>query len=227
VTICSTVDQEPSAKGTGNLTSQNTFAARTSALIVEQVNDEALIYDTDSDVAHSVSATAFAVWHACHGGATIEQVTEMLADRGEPNAEALAAAVLIELEEKNLLLGDAPAGVSRRHALRRMAGVGAAAALAPFVVSVTVPTAQAAGSPPTCKGSGVTCTGTDQTTNNCCSPGSAGGVVLVCGPPAGPKTCQACAVKNTRPFGLDCNSTTRYGCCSGTCRTTGTLTDCN
>jgi hypothetical protein len=167
-----------------------------------------------------VSATALAVWRACEGGATIEQVTEMLADRDEPNPEAIAAAVLVELEEKNLLFGNVADGVSRRHALRRMAGVGAAAALAPFVVSVTVPTAQAAGSPPTCKASGVACTGTDQASNNCCSPGSAGGTVLVCGPPAatgGARTCQACFGTHVAPFGQTCSGTNNYACCLGQC----------
>jgi hypothetical protein len=200
-----------------------TYTARTAALVVEEVNDEALVYDTQTDIAHSLSKTAFAVWRACDEGATFDDVVNIVAKRGEKNTEAIAAAVLGELDEKNLLL-PSQAGVSRRHALKRMAGVGAAAALTPFVVSVTVPTAHAAGSPPTCKTETQQCTGTTQATNNCCTTNPSGGRKLICGPnpgAGGGNTCQQCVAGGSgaanKPFGNNCVASNQYACCSGTC----------
>ncbi len=79
------------------------------------------------------------------------------------DAETLVQRAAVELEEKGLLEGRLRSRrISRRHALRRMAGVGAAAIAAPLVVSAAVPkSAEAAGSPTTCISETGACTTTN------------------------------------------------------------------
>src|SRR4051812_40827721 len=126
------------------------YTARTADLVVQDVDDEILLYDRRNDTAHCLTAFAAAVWRRCREGADLpDLVASVEPAAGADDAEAMVLLALSELAEKGLLETPAP-GVSRRQALGRMASVGLAAAAAPFVVSATVPTAEASGSPNTC-----------------------------------------------------------------------------
>src|SRR4051812_46783461 len=146
------------------------YTARTADLVVQEIDDEILIYDRRNDTAHCLTAFAAAVWRRCERGA---QLSDLVASATIPtrdgDAEAVVLRALSELSEKGLL-DSADPRVSRRHALGRMASVGLAAASVPFVVSAAVPTAEAAGSPNTCQQVGQSCSpgGTANPNNNCC-----------------------------------------------------------
>src|SRR3954464_4874401 len=115
---------------------------RREGLIVEALDDELLVYDSERAKAHSLNRVAGTVWE--------------LSD-GERDAAAIAAAAdvseddvwraLSQLEERRLLDGELPRRMSgpeysRRQAVRRMGMIGAAAAFAaPLVKSIVVPSA--------------------------------------------------------------------------------------
>src|SRR5438105_3324576 len=104
----------------------NRYFARSDGLVVQDMGDELLVYDRREDVAHCLSGAAASVWRGCQDGATRDELAA-----GADLGDGLVDAALEELAAKQLL--DAPlgrSGVTRRHALRRMAGVGAAAVAA-------------------------------------------------------------------------------------------------
>jgi hypothetical protein len=202
-----------------------TFISRTADLIVEDVGEEALIYDTRSDVAHSLNATAAVVWRAARSGETLDGISELLRARGIEAPEDTAVAVVAELQEKDLLESrnfTSPT-ISRRRALQRMAAVGAAAAVAPFVVSATVPTAEAAGSPATCIHQGNSCTPAKGlfSANNCCrlsNGNQTDAMYCTANNDPSPHTCQPCIATGQQP-GAACASNIAYRCCTGACGT--------
>ena len=155
------------------------FTAPRNDIVVDEVVDELLIYDRRADVAHCLSEVAALVWRTCEGGATLDGIAEQIVAHdlagSSDDATELAQSAVSELVEKGLLeASGVRAGlVSRRQALRRMAGVGAAAVVAPLVVSAAVPkSALAHGSPPTCitHGSGGCSPHSSiYSSNNCCT----------------------------------------------------------
>jgi hypothetical protein len=200
-----------------------TLISRTADLIVEDVGEEALIYDSRTDVAHSLAATAAVVWRAARNGETLDGLAELLRARGVPDPEDTAVAVVAELQEKELLETRhfSSPGISRRRALQRMAAVGAAAAVAPFVVSATVPTAEAVARPSgTCNDIGVACSpaGSLYANNNCCLKTGTGGQ-LYCGP-VGQQTCQRCIRASNTEATCTTAGAANFRCCSGVCSST-------
>jgi hypothetical protein len=108
--------------------------ARTADLLVEEFEDELLIYDQRSDQAHCLSPAAARVWRACDATTTVEQLGAALElDRGT------LARALEELEACELLDSGPAAGVTRREATARLAKLGAAAATAPLIYSIAAP----------------------------------------------------------------------------------------
>jgi hypothetical protein len=197
--------------------------------VVEALGDELLIYDRRKDVAHCLGSAAALVWRTCEGGASLDEIARQTVAYGmastDEDAIELAQAAVSELEEKGLLesRGVGADGVSRRHALRQMAGVGAAAVVAPLVVSAAVPKpADAAGSPATCASGNKQCSpaGTVNADNNCC-PG-AGTLNLYCAVTP-PSKCQPCVLAGNAPTdGTTCATlgAANYTCCSGHCSAT-------
>src|SRR3954451_13357844 len=119
---------------------------RREGLIVEALDDELLVYDSERAKAHSLNRVAATVWE--------------LSD-GERDAAAIAAAAdvseddvwraLSQLEERRLLEGELPRRMSgpeysRRQAVRRMGMIGASAAFAaPLVKSIVLPSSARGG----------------------------------------------------------------------------------
>jgi hypothetical protein len=192
-------------------------------VVVEALGDELLIYDRRTDVAHCVGSVATLVWRTCDGGASLDEIARQIVARGIASAGEdaieVARAAVSELEDKGLLEshGVGADGVSRRHALRQMAGVGAAAVVAPLVVSAAVPKSAAAfGSPPTCRTTGQTCTppGSTNATNTCCTGSATASDYCTAG-----GICAACFAPNTTPTPA-CpggNNMPNFACCSGFC----------
>jgi hypothetical protein len=122
--------------------------ARTERLIVEQVGDETVVYDLDTDMAHCLNPTSGAVWQACQGGASVQLIAAELGRASAISAEAVWAAIA-QLRDAKLLDGPVvmPAdldGLSRRALLKRLAVGGAVVAAVPVVTSILAPTPAAA-----------------------------------------------------------------------------------
>jgi Coenzyme PQQ synthesis protein D (PqqD) len=123
-------------------------AGRREGLIVEELDGELLLYDTERERAHSLNAVAAAVWEACDGVRGPKAIAEAAGVTEDAVWRALS-----QLEERRLLDGELPRRMSgpeysRRQAVRRMGLIGASAAFAaPFVRSIVVPDPAQAGGP--------------------------------------------------------------------------------
>ncbi len=146
--------------------------------MVEQAGREVLVYDERSAEAHCLSAEAAAVWRACDGQTTREQIIATL----ELDAETVGSA-LAELERCALLEtfeGPKTDGVTRREATVRLAKAGAAAAAAPLIYSIVAPTPAVAASEAFCVGLGCSQDCGDCHQHHCsCCVGSPSGHVCV------------------------------------------------
>jgi hypothetical protein len=141
-------------------------SARTEGLVVEEIGDELVVYDLDTDEAHSLDSSAAAIWRACDGTATPPAIAARL-----NLDDAAVQATLTHLAELDLLTGEAPAVTvthSRRAVLRRGLVAGAAGAAAiPVIRSIVTPApahAQSGGLIPI----GEPCTTSSQCVGGCC-----------------------------------------------------------
>ena len=163
-------------------------SARTEGLVVEEIGDELLVYDLNTDEAHSLDPAAAAIWRACDGTATVAGIaTRLNLD------DAAVQATLKHLGELNLLAGEVPAVTvthSRRAVLRRGLVAGAAGAVAvPVIHSIVAPAPAHAQSSSLCSfssecTSGCCCMVGTGSTGFCADPGgcAAAGGGLFCGP---------------------------------------------
>jgi hypothetical protein len=116
-------------------------------LLMRELKDEVILYDTTMKRAHCLNDTAAAVWRLCDGRRNVREIAHVL-----EKDEELVWMALQDLEDSGVLNRDVPQtirsyGLSRRELVMKI-GVGAAVAL-PMVSSILVPTASAAPSPPT------------------------------------------------------------------------------
>lgn len=116
--------------------------ARTKALEVEEVSDELLVYDLETDRAHRLNAAAALVWRRCDGKSTMAQVSKLLSDRfGLPPNPAIVRFALRRLATKRLLVPcpiPAPHPHPSRRELLKKLGL-AATALLPAVSTLVAP----------------------------------------------------------------------------------------
>lgn len=112
--------------------------ARSEGLVVEELGDELLIYDTDVKNVHCLTPTAARVWRACDGRTSTESIGARL---GLSPLEVDRA--LTELDGSKLF--NAPSssngGFSRRDFGLRVTKVAAATATLPLVLSIAAPAA--------------------------------------------------------------------------------------
>jgi len=115
--------------------------ARSTDVKIQSVADETLVYDNKTDKAYVLSPSAAAVWRACNGTRTVAEIAEYLSADTLTNEQTVwyALGQLQPLLEEPITLPHILQGVSRRQFLQR-AGVIAAAAAVPVVVSIVVPT---------------------------------------------------------------------------------------
>ena len=124
---------------------------------IEEFLGELLVYDLRAHRAHSLNATAAAIWRACDGTATVEEIAaRATAATRTPLDESLVLHALNDLAGASLL--DTPIDVevpdaSRRRALTQLAW----AAAIPLVLSIAMPTpSYAQTGPPGATGPGPT-----------------------------------------------------------------------
>jgi hypothetical protein len=119
--------------------------SRAEGLLVEQVNDEIVVFDTESREAHCLSPLAAVVFDHCDGRVSPEGMAALATERlGEPFDVAGVEEALAQLDERKLL--EPTPGMTRRSMIGKSAVAGGAVFAAPMIMSVFPPAAAAAGS---------------------------------------------------------------------------------
>ena len=155
---------------------QSVPTARQDSLIVKELPDETLVYDTQRDKAHCLNSTAALVWKNCDGKKTVGQLRELMEkDAGAPVPEEMVWLALDQLDAFKLL-EDAPAkppqlsGMSRRNLVKR---IGFAAIAIPVIISISAPPASAQGSllpPGSCCTTNANCQSNSCVNGGSCTP---------------------------------------------------------
>jgi hypothetical protein len=111
--------------------------ARKSGLVVQEMPDEVLVYDLNTNKAHCLNQTAASVWKACDGKTTVSQIATNF---GKGINEDLVWLAIDQLSENHLLESQvAPrfAGQSRRDVIKK---IGLASVVAvPVIASLVAP----------------------------------------------------------------------------------------
>lgn len=127
----------PQKSGSGATMKDQRYAhlprAKDDSIVVQDIGEEVLAYNTETGEAHCLNPQATAVWTLCDGATSIEQIA---ADLGT-NAENVWLAIE-QLEEANLLVErvEKPQHYSRRNILAKLA---LAAAAVPLVSTLALP----------------------------------------------------------------------------------------
>lgn len=148
-----------------------TPTARREGLVIQELEDETLVYDRERDKAHCLNQTAALVWKYCNGSFTVNEIAERvrIALHEEVDAKIVWLA-LAELRKKRLLVEPLPSAaktindrrpyISRR-ALAIKFGKGMVVAL-PLITTIFAPAPAAAGS--------LSCSNCEPPTAECCPP---------------------------------------------------------
>lgn len=111
--------------------------ARKSGLVIQEMPDEVLVYDLDSNKAHCLNQTAATVWKACDGNTSISEISRICGDAGNEDLVWLA---IDQLSENDLLEKSMQAnfrGQSRRDVIKK---IGLASIVAvPIIASLVAP----------------------------------------------------------------------------------------
>jgi hypothetical protein len=123
--------------------------ARKNGLVVQEMSGEVLVYDLETNKAHSLNESAATVWKNCDGNNSIADLTKYFKlDSNDDVSEDFVWLAIDQLNELNLLeskIKSGSAGLNRREVIRRI-GLATVVAL-PLVASLTAPsTVFAAGS---------------------------------------------------------------------------------
>lgn len=120
--------------------------ARSADLVVQQVNDETMVYDLLSHQAHCLNRTAAEIWKNCDGQTPVPVIAERIGrDFGADVEQDLVLLAVTELSERKLLENQEirPRMTNRREALRKITfGVVAA----PIIYTLVAPSALASAS---------------------------------------------------------------------------------
>jgi hypothetical protein len=120
--------------------------ARKEGLVIQEMPEEVLVYDLDTNKAHCLNQTAAFVWKSCDGRNSVADITKLVgADSGTAVPEDLVWLAIDQLGEKNLLAHNLKAdfnGSTRREVIKK---IGLAAVIGiPLVASLTAPTSVSA-----------------------------------------------------------------------------------
>ncbi len=198
--------------------------ARSADLIIEELGEEVLVYDTKTDTGHSLSPEAAKVWRACDGTTSAERLSAKLGMEPEVvngALEELSACALLEV--KPTIVAD---GSTRREVTLKLAKVGATVAAAPYILSVAAPTPAMAASVKFCNqfssGNCGSNTGCSKSVGCCCcvpvlhSPYPAGSPCQAFDPTASQcKTCVPCPGTVCPQFSSD--GSDQRQCSAGAC----------
>jgi hypothetical protein len=121
--------------------------AREDDLVIEEVEDEVLVYDQRTHHAHALTATAADVWRACDGDTTAKGLGARLGLDARTTARALEELASCGLLDSTTQIDHGGNGLTRRQVTARAAKLGGAAAAAPLILSIAAPVAEAAPTP--------------------------------------------------------------------------------
>jgi hypothetical protein len=125
-------------------------AARTSNVLIEELDDELVVYDRENDQAHSLNRTAALVWRACDGTRTIAEIAASLRRQGIPVGDDDLVQLSVDLLANAGLIDSAAARrpletrLARRQLLERIGVVGAGSLVLPAIETLDAPRAVAA-----------------------------------------------------------------------------------
>lgn len=116
-------------------------SARTKGLVVQEVPNEVLVYDLETDKAHCLNETAAAVWRACDGNRSVREIADSVGlTLGKEVSDDLVWLAIDQLNEHGLLQRNVETkfnGQSRREALKKI-GIASMVAL-PIIASLAAP----------------------------------------------------------------------------------------
>jgi hypothetical protein len=115
--------------------------ARKTGLVIQEMPDELLVYDTENNKAHCLNQTAAFVWKSCDGKRSVTNISDLYGNEsGAKISEDLIWLAIDQLTENNLLehkIKSAFAGQSRRDVIKK---IGFASVVAiPIVASLAAP----------------------------------------------------------------------------------------
>ena len=123
--------------------------ARKTGLVIQEVPDEVLVYDTETNKAHCLNRTAAMVWRSCDGTRSVSDIAAHLGSvSGEAVTDDLVWLAIDQLNSNDLLEKNIRAdfnGLSRRDVIKRI-GLTSMVALPVIASLVAPPTALAAAS---------------------------------------------------------------------------------
>ena len=114
--------------------------ARTNGLVVQEVPNEVLVFDMETNEAHCLNETAALVWKHCDGKTSVPQIAEILGEGKDSVSDDLIWLAIDQLNEHKLLEKEVEtkfAGQSRREVLRKI-GLASMIAL-PIIASMAAP----------------------------------------------------------------------------------------
>jgi len=118
--------------------------ARKEGLIIQELPDEVLVYDLETDRAHCLNQTAAFVWQRCNGHTTAVEIARLLGKRAGAKIDERIVWLALDQLGENELLARRPiapaalAGLDRRQMMRTL-GLAAIVAV-PVVTSIIAPT---------------------------------------------------------------------------------------
>jgi hypothetical protein len=119
----------------------NNPMARQNGLVVQEMPDEVLVYDLDTNKAHCLNGSAALVWKSCDGNNSVADIVKQFESNGSGKVnEDFVWLAIDQLNENGLLEGKvAPrfAGQSRRQVLKTI-GLASMVAL-PVIASLVAP----------------------------------------------------------------------------------------
>lgn len=119
----------------------NNPTARQNGLVIQEMPDEVLVYDLDSNKAHCLNQSAAFIWKSCDGAKSVPDIVREFETNGRGKVtEDFVWLAIDQLNENGLLTGDvAPrfAGQSRRQVLKTI-GLASLVAL-PVIASLVAP----------------------------------------------------------------------------------------
>ncbi len=111
-------------------------------ILVQDLPDEVLVYDLESNEVHCLNGTAARVWTLCDGEKTVAEIARLAcSDDVEPGvAETLVWVALDQFAERQLLENpiERPMGMTRRQMVLRLG----------LAVGLTLPIVESIASPP-------------------------------------------------------------------------------
>ena len=123
--------------------------ARQDELVVEEIQDETLVYDLERHKARCLNRTAALVWRHCDGQTSVAEVAATLEEQlGTPSDETVVWMALDRLNSAHLLsepvtLPKDRANYSRREVLRTLRRAAGISLLLPVIESIVAPLAAA------------------------------------------------------------------------------------